>query len=172
MISNRIAYLAGAVVCAGLLGYAYFLQYVQGLEPCPLCLVQRGFFYLVMAAFLAAAVHGPARRGAIVSSSLVVLFALGGAASAGRQLWLQSLPADKVPACGPDLFFMIENFPLSRTLEKLFYGTGECAVIDWTFLGLSIAGWSFAWFAILGGYAAWLALRQRSASIASAAASS
>jgi protein dithiol:quinone oxidoreductase len=171
MISNRIAYLAGVVVCAGLLGYAYYLQYVQGLEPCPLCLVQRGFFYLVMTAFLAGAVHGPARRGAIVYSSLIVLFALGGAATAGRQLWLQSLPADKVPACGPDLFFMLDNFPLSRTLEKLFYGSGECAAIDWTFLGLSIAGWSFVWFAILGGYAAWLALRQRSASSATAAAS-
>jgi disulfide bond formation protein DsbB len=171
MISNRIGYLAGAVVCAGLLGFAYYLQYVQGLEPCPLCLVQRGFFYLVMAVFVAAAAHGPGRRGAIVYSSVVVLFALGGAATAGRQLWLQSLPADKVPACGPDLFFMLDNFPLSRTLEKLFYGSGECAAIDWTFLGLSIAGWSFVWFAILGGYAAWLALRRRSASSAVAAAS-
>jgi disulfide bond formation protein DsbB len=159
MISNRIAFLAGAVVCAGLLGYAYYLQYVQGLEPCPLCLVQRGFFYLVMAVLLAAAAHGPRKRSAMIYSSLVVLFALGGAAAAGRQLWLQSLPADKVPACGPGLFFMLENFPLSRTLEKLFYGTGECAVVDWTFLGLSIAGWSFVWFVIFCGYAVWLAVR-------------
>lgn len=155
-MSYRMAALLGAVTCGLLLAFGYYLQYVQGLEPCPLCLVQRGFFYLVMAAFLAAAVHG---RAVVVYSSLVVLFALGGAATAARQLWLQSLPPDKVPQCGPDLYFMLENFPLSRTLEKLFSGTGECAVVDWSFLGLSIAGWSFAWFAIFCGYAAWLAVR-------------
>lgn len=155
-LSYRRGALLGAIACALLLAYAYYLQYVQGLEPCPLCLVQRGFFYLVMAVFVAAAVHG---RLAALYSSLVVLFALGGASTAGRQLWLQSLPPDKVPQCGPDLYFMLENFPLSRTLEKLFYGTGECAVVDWSFLGLSIAGWSFVWFAIFGGYAFWLAMR-------------
>lgn len=153
-MSYRQGALLGALACALLLGFGYYLQYVRGLEPCPLCLVQRGFFYLVMAAFLAAAAHG---RAPFVYLSMVALFALGGAAAAGRQLWLQSLPPDKVPQCGPDLYFMLENFPLSRTLEKLFYGTGECAVVDWTFLGLSIAGWSFVWFALFCGYAAWLA---------------
>jgi disulfide bond formation protein DsbB len=116
--------------------------------------VQRGFFYLVMAVFVAAAVHG---RLAALYSLLVVLFALGGASTAGRQLWLQSLPPDKVPQCGPDLYFMLENFPLSRTLEKLFYGSGECAVVDWSFLGLSIAGWTLVCFVGLGLYALWLA---------------
>ncbi|MGH8691361.1 MAG: disulfide bond formation protein B [Burkholderiales bacterium] len=158
-MSYRVGAFLGAVGCALLLGFGYYLQYVRGLEPCPLCLVQRGFFYLVLAVFLAAAMHGPAGRIAALYSSLAALFALGGAATAGRQLWLQSLPADKVPACGPDLYFMLENFPLSRTLEKLFHGTGECAVVDWSFLGLSIAGWSFAWFLAFAAYAAWLAVR-------------
>lgn len=159
MIRYRQGALLGAAVCAALLGYAYYLQYVQGLDPCPLCMVQRGFFYLVMAVFVAAAVHGPKGRSALVYAGLVCLFSAGGAATAGRQLWLQSLPADRVPACGPDLFFMLENFPLRRTLEKLFYGSGECAKVDWTFLGLSIAGWSFVWFLLLFGYAVWLAVR-------------
>ena len=164
MITFRRGAALGALVCALLLGYGYYLQYVRGLEPCPLCLVQRGFFYAVLIVFALAALHGKIRW---VYASLVMLFAAGGIAAAGRQLWLQSLPPDKVPQCGPDLYFMLENFPLSRTLEKLITGTGECAVVDWSFLGLSIAGWSLVWFVILALYAAWLALRSRTASAAS-----
>ena len=150
----------GAAVCAALLGYGYFLQYVQGLEPCPLCMVQRGFFCVVMALFVLAAVHAPGRVGTAIYSALIVLFAGGGAATAGRQVWLQHLPADRVPQCGPDLFFMLENLPLSRTLEKLFQGSGECAAVDWKFLGLSIGGWALVWFIALAVYALWLAARR------------
>jgi protein dithiol:quinone oxidoreductase len=152
----RVAFAAGALACALLLGFGYYLEHARGLEPCPLCLVQRGFFYAVMAIFAVAAVHGRAAR---VYASLACLFALGGTATAARQVWLQGLPPDQVPQCGPDLLFMLQNFPLSRTLQKLFHGTGECAVVDWTFLGLSIAGWSLVWFAALALYAAWLAVR-------------
>jgi protein dithiol:quinone oxidoreductase len=158
--SYRTGAALGAAVCAGLMAFAYYLQYVKGLQPCPLCMVQRGFFYALLALFVLAALHGPGRTGAIVYSSLIALFGLGGATAAGRQVWLQHLPPDKVPQCGPDLAFMLENFPLSRTLEKLFYGTGECAVVDWTFLGLSIAGWSLVWFIALALYAVWLAARR------------
>jgi disulfide bond formation protein DsbB len=160
-LSPRAAFGAAALVCALLLAYGFFLQYYRGLEPCPLCLVQRGFFFAVLAICVVAALHGPRRRGTIAYASLAGLFALGGAAVAGRQVWLQHLPPDKVPQCGPDLFFMMENFPLSRTLKTLFSGTGECAAVDWTFLGLSIAEWSLAWFAALFLYSLWLALRRR-----------
>ena len=161
MLRNpRLAFGLGALVCLALLGYAYYLQYVQGLEPCPLCMVQRFFFYSVMAFFILAAIHGPRGRGAVVYATLITLLAAGGAVTASRQVWLQHLPPDKVPQCGPDLFFMLENFPLSRTWEKLFYGTGECAKVDWTFLGLSIAGWSLVWFIALTLYA-WLVARRR-----------
>ena len=156
----RLAFVAGALVCAALLGYGYYLQYAQGLEPCPLCMMQRAFFYVVMALFVVAALHGPRRVGTVVYSTLVVLFALGGAATAGRQVWLQHLPPDKVPQCGPDLFFMLQNFPLARTLAKVFYGSGECAAVDWKFLGLSIAGWALVWFSLFVLYALWLALRR------------
>lgn len=144
-------------VCVLLLGFGYVLQHVQGLEPCPLCLVQRGFFYALGVVCLAAVIHGPARVGTALYGGLAALLALGGAATASRQVWLQHLPADKVPQCGPDLFFMLENLPLSRTLEKLVQGSGECAAVDWKFLGLSIAGWSLVWFATLALYALWLA---------------
>lgn len=167
-MSFRSGAALGAAACVLLLAFGYYLQYVQGLEPCPLCLVQRGFFYAVMIVLALAALHGPKRKAAVFYSSLVFLLALGGAATAGRQVWLQSLPPDKVPQCGPDLYFMLQNFPLSRTLEKLFTGTGECAVVDWSFLGLSIAGWSLAWFVALALYAAWLALRAASRAAAAA----
>ena len=158
-MNSRTLFGIGAIFCAALLGFAYYLQHVQGLEPCPLCLVQRGFFYAVMLVFIAGAAHGPRRLGAVLYGAAAFVFALGGAAVAARQVWLQHLPADEVPQCGPDLAFMLQNFPLSRTLEKLFYGTGECAAVDWTFLGLSVAGWSLAWFGLFCAYAAWVAIR-------------
>ena len=159
-LTLRAAFGAAALVCAALLGYGFYLQYAKGLEPCPLCLVQRGFFIAVLAICVLAALHAPGRRGAVVYSSLAALFALGGAAFAGRQVWLQHLPADKVPQCGPDLYFMLENFPLSRVWKTLLSGTGECAAVDWTFLGLSIAGWSLVWFVLLAVFAIWIASRR------------
>ena len=159
-MNQRLYYAAPAIFIACLLGYGYYLQYVDGLEPCPLCMVQRLFFYLLIATFVIAALHAPRRVGAWIYTAFVVLFAAGGAATAGRQVWLQHLPADKVPQCGPDLFFMLENMPLSRTLQKLIQGSGECAAVDWKFLGLSIAGWALVWFIALAVYALWLAARR------------
>jgi disulfide bond formation protein DsbB len=159
----RVAFGLPALVCAALLGFGYFLQHVQGLEPCPLCLVQRGFFYAVIVVCVVAALHGPKRGGVLVYAILAGLFSAGGAAVAARQVWLQHLPADKVPQCGPDLIFMLENLPLATTLQKLVAGTGECAKVDWTFLGFSIAEWSLACFVALAAYAAWLCLRRSAA---------
>jgi disulfide bond formation protein DsbB len=153
--ASRAAFALTALACALLLAFGYYLQYGQGLQPCPLCLVQRGFFYAVMAVCAVAALHGRWLR---FYAGLALLVAAGGAAAAGRQVWLQHLPSDKVPQCGPDLFFMLDNFPLSRTLKTLISGTGECAVVDWTFLGLSIAEWSLLWFAAFLLWFAWLAV--------------
>ena len=160
-MNPRLQFALPSLACAGLLGFGLFLQYGNGLDPCPLCLVQRGFFLLVLLVFAAAAVHDPKRLGRILYASFGFLFALCGVAVAGRQVWLQHLPADQVPACGPDLYFMLENMPLARTLEKLFKGSGQCAAVDWTFLGLSIAEWSLAWFVALAWYALWLGLSPR-----------
>lgn len=167
-MNSRAAFAVPVVVCAALLAFGYYLQYAQDLEPCPLCMVQRGFFYGVGIVCLVALAHGPRHIGITLYAALAALFAAGGAATAGRQVWLQHLPKDKVPQCGPDLFFMLENLPLSRTLERLVQGSGECAAVDWTFLGLSIAGWSLFWFAILGAYLLWLATRGMRSSPASA----
>jgi len=155
----RTAAALGAAACALLLSYGFWLQYFDDQQPCPLCLIQRGFYMGVLVVLVAAAVHGPARTGAIVYSAFAFLFAAGGAAVAGRQVWLQHLPADKVPQCGPDLYFMLDNLPLGRVLEKLIQGSGECAEVKWRFLGLSIAEWSLACFVGLAIYAMWMATR-------------
>lgn len=165
MSRQRLLYLAPALACAGLLAYGYWLQYVDKQDPCPLCLVQRAFYYLVIVTFVAAAVHGPKSSvGNRIYAGLAFVFAAAGFGVAGRQVWLQHLPADQVPACGPDLYFMLENLPLGRTIEKLFAGSGQCAEVTWRFLGLSIAEWSLAWFLALALYTAWLGFSARSRS--------
>jgi len=160
-LSFRQMALAGALVCAGLLGTGYFLQYFQGQDPCPLCLLQRGFYYGILGVLAIGALHGPARAGAIAYSAGAFAFAAGGIATAARHVWLQHLPPDQVPACGPDLFYMLDNLPLGRTVQLLLRGSGQCAEVHWRMLGLSIAEWSLAWFALLAAFTAFLALRKR-----------
>ncbi len=157
MTTTRPFYAAAALVCAALLGYGYYLQYFDNQDPCPLCLVQRGFYFLVLMVFAAAALHGPRKTGHLVYCIAASAFALAGAGVAMRQVWLQHLPPEHVPPCGPDLYYMLGNFPFTRVLEKLFTGSGQCAEVHWTFLGLSIAGWSLGWFIALAAYALWLA---------------
>jgi len=153
---DRLLFAGPALACAALLCCGYYLQYFDGQDPCPLCVLQRGFYYGILIVFAVAALHFPGRTGRLLYCAAATVLALGGLGVAARQVWLQQLPADQVPACGPDLFFMMENFPLGRMLEKLFMGSGQCAEVTWRFLGLSIAEWSFACFAALALYSLWL----------------
>ncbi len=160
--SFRAQFLLGFVACVSLLGFALYTQYFLGLNPCPLCTFQRGAFLLLAIAFLIGALHAPrGKRARSVYGALALLAAGLGIAVAGRHVWLQHLPADKVPACGPDLSFMMEAFPMADVLRKVFTGSGECAVVDWTFLGLSMPEWSLAWFVALASWALYAALRKR-----------
>lgn len=152
----RLGYLAGFLACAGMIGFALYLQHFQGQEPCPLCILQRITWVALGGIFFIAALHGPARVGAIVYGVLLFLVAGIGTGIAGRHVWLQHLPKDRVPACGPDLDFMLQQFPVSEILRKVLSGTGECAETGWTFLGLSIAGWSLLWFVLFGAFAVFL----------------
>ncbi len=148
-----------AVACAGLLGFGYYLEFVHGLEPCPLCILQRLAFMAAGTSFLAGALIGPRPIGTRVLALLALLFAALGGGVAGRQVWLQSLPADAVPACGPGLDYMLGNFPLLKTLSMVLRGSGECAENTWQFLGLGIAAWALLWFTLLGLLALGLLLR-------------
>ena len=154
----RLGFALGFLVCAGLLGFALYLQYFDYQDPCPLCIVQRIAFMALAAIFLVAALHGPGRAGAIVYGGILFLVAGIGAAIATRHVWLQNLPKDRIPECGPGLEYMLKKLPLTQVLEKLLTGSGECAEVGWKFLGLSIAGWSLVWFVLFGIFAIYLAL--------------
>src|SRR5438132_955332 len=135
-----------AVVCVGLLAFGLYLQHVTGLEPCPMCIVQR--YAMVLVALAAGVTAIFKSRGAIVAGgSLVLLFAGFGAFTAARQSWLQWYPPE-IASCGRDFYGMIENFPLQRAIPMIFKGSGDCTKVDWTFGHLSIANWSFLWFAL------------------------
>ena len=136
-----------ALVCAGclaMLAYGLYLQHVVGLEPCPMCVVQR--YALVLVAVIAGLTAFSSRRGVQASGAvLLVLTAAFGAFVAARQSWLQWYPPE-IASCGRDFYGMVENFPLQRAIPMIFKGSGDCTKIDWTFLGGSIANWSFLSF--------------------------
>ncbi len=147
----RLVLLALFLFAAGLMGFGYYLQYVVGLEPCPLCMTQRVFIVAAGLAALLAAIFNAHRTGAVV----VALMCLAGSGFAGRHVWLQSLPEDQVPACGPSVDYLLNNFPISEALEILLRGNGNCAQIDWTLLGLSIPAWTLLAFIGMASVALW-----------------
>ena len=148
---RRLINSLGFSVCGVALGFAYFFfQGYLGLEPCPLCIFQRVAMFATGLVFLAAALHGPGLLGARIYAVLILLTAGTGAAIAARHVWLQHLPPERVPACGPSLEYMLETLPIGQTIRKVLIGTGDCALIDWTFLGLSIPGWTLVIFVGLG----------------------
>jgi len=161
-LSNRWLFLLGALVVAGLFGSALTLQYVLRQEPCPLCMLQRVEFICIGALFFVAFVHHPLRLGTRIYAALITLFALGGIATASRHIWLQHLPKDQVPACGPGLDYMLQNFPMAEVWQELMHGSGECAEKGWTFLTLNIPEWSLIWYVLLGAWAIFIALRKPS----------
>lgn len=160
-IAPRWLYLVGALVVAALFGAALYLQYVLRQEPCPLCMLQRVVFTFIGAWFFIAALHNPKRTGRRIYSGLIVLFSLFGVGVASRHIWLQHLPKDQVPACGPGLDYMLQNFPMSDVLRELMHGSGECAEKGWTFLALGIPEWSLIWYLLLGTWAVLIAVKAR-----------
>lgn len=146
-----------ALVCAGMLAFGLYLQHVVGLEPCPMCIVQR--YALIGVAVIAALTSLFANRVAHVTGALFATAAAGfGAFVAARQSWLQWHPPE-VATCGRDFYGMIETFPLKRAIPMIFKGGGDCTAIDWTFLGGSIANWSFLCFVTIVLVSAWLISR-------------
>jgi disulfide bond formation protein DsbB len=137
-----------ALACIAMLAFGLYLQHVVGLEPCPMCIVQR--YALVLVALVAGiAAFFPGRGVHVGAAGLMVLFSGFGGFVAARQSWLQWYPPEFV-SCGRDIYGMIESFPLQRALPLIFKGSGDCSKIDWTFLGLTIANWSFVAFTVFG----------------------
>jgi disulfide bond formation protein DsbB len=143
---RRMAYFLGALVCAGLMGWALWLQYGLGLDPCPLCSLQRLTVITLGVIFLIAGIHNPRRGGAIFYALLTLAVGAFGIVTAARHVWIQALPKGEVPSCGMGLNYMLETLPLTDVLSKVFKGSGECAETAWTFLGLAIPSWTFVFF--------------------------
>jgi disulfide bond formation protein DsbB len=141
---------AGFLVCAGLMAYALYAEHVLKLEPCPLCMLQRVAVIALGLVFLAAGLHRPGRVGSAIDALLIFIISGAGAVVAGRHVWLQNLPPDKVPACGPDWDFMMSAFPLGEMLQMILSGSGECAEISWSLLGFSMPAWVMFSFVLLG----------------------
>ena len=140
-LTRRTGNLIGFAVSAALIGYALYVQYVQGLEPCPLCILQRVAVMAAGVLFLLAAVHDPAERGARAYGVLIDLAAMAGILVAARHMWIMAQPPGSVAECGASLDYMMEVLPLHEVLGKVLTGSGECAKLDWQFAGLSMPAW-------------------------------
>ena len=146
-LSPRIVFIGLLFLAiASMLFARLYLQAFLGLDACPLCMTQRVIIVLAGLFGLLAALHNPTGWGLRVYAALSVLAAAVGGAVAARHVWLQHLPEDQVPACGPDLAYMFEAFPLGDVLIAMTQGTGDCAEVTWSFLGLSIPGWALLSF--------------------------
>lgn len=144
--SYRTLALLGFLACAAGMGFALFLQFVGGLEPCPMCVFQRVAMIACGVVFLVAALHGPTGAGQWVYAALADIAAVSGAVIAGRHVWLQGLPPDQVPACGPPLEYLMESFPFLEVISMILKGDGNCAKIDAAWLGLSLPAWTLVAF--------------------------
>ncbi len=158
-LPSRAIFAAIFVACASLIGFGLVLQHEVGLDPCPMCILQRYAFVAIGMVALIAAIHGPVRVGVKLYSFLIAALAIAGGSVSVRQSMLQRFPAPEPAKCMTgDLDFLLGNFPLAQALPKIFQGTGDCAKVEWSLFGLSIAEWALVWFALFIATAAWLAI--------------
>ena len=156
LVTRRHLLLMGFLISVLLIVYVLYAQYVLGLEPCPLCILQRMAVIALGLSFLLLALRPPQRKQSkFLASLLLMMISSAGVGIAARHVWIQSLPPDKVPGCGPGLDFMMANFPLSEVLEMVFSGSGECAEISWSFAYLSMPAWALIWLIVLGSFGVW-----------------
>ena len=143
-----------AATVGAMMAIALYLQHGMGLEPCPLCMMQRVWLSAAGLIALLAFLHGPQRRGLRVYAALTLVACVVGGGFSIRQLYLQSLPPDRVPACGPGLEYMLQSFPLKDVLRAMVSGTGDCAKVDWSLFGISLPGYVLLGFVVIAGGAA------------------
>ncbi len=154
-MSQRLLFFLALLICVAAMSGAMIFQYVMYLEPCPLCIFQRVVVIALGLMFLVALLHNPGTAGRKLYGLGTVLVSLAGIGLAARHVYLQNLPPDKVPECGPGLDYYLETLPALDVFRKVLSGSGECAEVVWRFLGLSIPGWTlvmFAGFFIFGLY--------------------
>lgn len=163
-ISNRIISLSVFLSCVALLASAYVFEYVYYMDPCPLCIMQRIAVLLVGLAGFTGFLLASNTVARTVTSGFMLLASVLGLAVAGRHVWIQSLPADQVPTCGPSLEYMVDTLPWAEVLSVMLRGNGNCADSHWSFIGLSMPQWVLVWFvgfAIVGIYLLLTAKKQQ-----------
>ncbi len=158
--SPRLVNLLIAMTAAAAMAAALYLQHTVGLEPCPLCIFQRVAVISAGVIALVAAVHAPALTGRRVYAVLTALAAAAGVVVAGRHVWLQHLPLDQVPACGPGLDYWMAALPMQEVVRQVFRGSGECAKVDWTLFNVSLPEWTLLLFLGLLAASIWQLLRR------------
>jgi protein dithiol:quinone oxidoreductase len=156
----RWRFLLGFLACAGAMGFALYLEYGLGLDPCPLCVLQRVAMIAAGLVFLVAALQGPRTWGRYLYSALAFAAAGVGAAIAGRHVWLQSLPPDQVPACGPPLEHLMKIMPWRDALAFVLKGEGSCAAVEGIWLGITLPAWTLIGFVLVALWALYCALPQ------------
>lgn len=160
-LSYRKLCFLGLILCCLLLATAYYAQYITGLEPCPLCILQRIFLFGLAFIFLVAGLHNPNKKGTIIYTIFLVILAWLGAAVAGRQIWLEMQPVKPNDICLPGFGYIFSLLPSGKAWDLLFTGTASCAKINWTFFGVSIAVWTFISFILLSALAVWTIWQKR-----------
>lgn len=160
MLSRRTGNWLGFLACAMALGLAFYSQYVLELQPCHLCVFQRVTVAAMGVAFLLAAVHSSGRLRGAIYAGLIGITGLATLATSGRHVWIQMQPPGSIPSCGADLDFMLELFPLTEVILKVFKAGGECAKVDFTLLGLSMPAWVFVFALVVTAGGVWINLRK------------
>lgn len=162
ILSIRGISIIGFLFCIFLMGVAWYLQAYEGLKPCPLCAMQRFFVLLMGVLFFVGALYVPKNFFRRCYYFLCVLISIGGIIVAGRHIWLQHLPADRVPACGADINFILQNLPFIDAMKTIFQGSGECSKVHWHFLGLTIPELTLIAFIMMLALSIWQMVRKES----------
>lgn len=160
LITTRNLNFVGAIACTSAMLIALFMQYAMSLEPCKLCYLQRGVVIMLGVTFLVAALHNPATVGRRIYAGLCFLITIAGNATAIRHIWLQNLPEDRVPACGPSIDYLLEVFTFTETIKSLWQGAGDCAEVSWSFLGLTIPEQLLLFFLVMTALAIYQLIRK------------
>jgi len=162
-ISNRIIYLLVFLACAGLLAAAYVFEYVYYMDPCPLCIMQRIAVLLIGISGLVGFVFASSMMAKVSASIFMLLSSILGMSVAGRHIWIQGLPADEIPTCGPSLEYMVDTLPWADVLALMLRGNGNCADGHWSFIGLSMPQWVMVWYVGFAVVALYLLFKRKNA---------
>jgi disulfide bond formation protein DsbB len=161
LFTPRLSYLYGFLCILGMLALGFYLQFWKGIAPCPLCLLQRIMMFILGIIFLFGMTLSYKKYRYMVIGALAMIFSVFGAMLAARQVWIQHLPANQSPDCGVSLEYMLHVLPLDQVLKKIFSGTAECSLVDWSIWGFSLAQLTLVTFIFLTVFAFWQMIRKQ-----------